>query len=279
MQISEKSIVKYRVFQQSVEDLWQAWTTHSGLKTFFGVDNHVELKPNGAYEIYFMMDNPPGQRGSETCKVLSFIPKSMLSFTWNAPPQFEKMRKSDHKTWVVVEFKPYAEHSTGITLTHLGWLEGEEWNQVYDYFNSAWDEVLHALSKKDAPKPSTQKVMSLGGVFFKSKNPKELMHWYRDNLGINSDDYGMNFEWRFKDNPELQGSTLWSPFASETDYFLPSTKEFMLNFRVANIHALVEELRSKGIVIHHDIVHNDYGYFAHILDPDGTKIELWSPPV
>ena len=122
------------------------WTTHEGLLTFFGADNNVELIPGGAFEIYFLVDNPYGLRGSEGCKVLSFMTQKMLSFSWNAPPQFQQIRSGEYKTWVVVEFEQVSEGETKVTLTHLGWPQGKQWDKVYDYFTEAWDVVLERLN-------------------------------------------------------------------------------------------------------------------------------------
>jgi hypothetical protein len=110
------------------------------------------LTPNGAFEIYFLLSKPVGQKGSEDCKVLSFLPKKYFSFSWNAPPQFDELRKSAYKTWVVVEFESISSEQTEIVVTHLGWSENEKWNPVFDYFNSAWDFVLNSLAKNDKGK-------------------------------------------------------------------------------------------------------------------------------
>jgi uncharacterized protein YndB with AHSA1/START domain len=147
MQLSTKQINKLKIINQSLDNTWWCWTTHDGLKTFFGVDNKIELVPNGHFEIYFLMNNPEGLRGSETCKVLSFLPKKYFSFSWNAPPNFDDVRNAEHKTWVVIEFKEIAVNQTEIKLTHLGWPENEKWNEVFDYFNKAWEVVLDRLIK------------------------------------------------------------------------------------------------------------------------------------
>ncbi len=142
MKISNRKIVKTVTVFSEVESVWQKWTTHEGLLTFFGEDNRIELTPGGPYEIFFDMESPIGLRGSEGCKVLSFIPNKMISFTWNAPPKFANARGSDYHTWVVVEFEPVCENFTKITLTHMGWPEEEAWDGVYIYFDEAWDKVL-----------------------------------------------------------------------------------------------------------------------------------------
>ncbi len=152
MELSTKQITKTKTINQPLDSVWWRWTTHEGLKTFFGTDNKIELVPNGAFEIYFLLDNPIGQRGSEDCKVLSLLPKRYFSFSWNAPPQFKDVRNSSYKTWVVVEFKAISSEQTEIVLSHLGWPQDETWNPVFDYFNNAWDFVLNSLAKNDKSK-------------------------------------------------------------------------------------------------------------------------------
>ena len=93
------------------------------------------------------MDKPEGLRGSEGCKIISYLPKKMLSFTWNAPPQYPEIRNHEHKTWVVVTFDSVEENKTKVGLHHMGWLNGEQWDEVYNYFNSAWTTVLDWLEK------------------------------------------------------------------------------------------------------------------------------------
>lgn len=122
-----------------------------------------------------------------------------------------------------------------------------------------------------------KRVTGLGGIFFKSENPKEQNQWYAKHLGLPTSDYGTTFEWREKDNAETIGQTLWTPFKADTKYFEPSTKEFMVNFRVENLEWLLETLRAEGVTILGEMQVYDYGKFAHILDPEGNKIELWEP--
>lgn len=145
--MNDKVIQKTRIVGCPVDTVWWKWTTHEGLKTFFGPDNKVGLSIGGPYEIYFLPDNPYGQKGGEGNKVLSYLPKSMLSFTWNAPPKYPEVRNHEHKTWVVVEFSPLNNNRTEVRLSHLGWLYGEQWDAVYDYFDSAWDTVLQWLDQ------------------------------------------------------------------------------------------------------------------------------------
>ena len=147
MKFSNRAIEKTRIVNQSITDSWTKWTTHNGLISFFGKDNKIELKIGGVFEIYFLLRNPIGLQGSEGCKILSFLPNRMLSFSWNAPPKFKEVRESDHKTWVVIEFREIGEQKTEIKLTHLGWIDGIQWNEVFEYFENAWDSVLNDLEE------------------------------------------------------------------------------------------------------------------------------------
>ena len=120
-----------------------------------------------------------------------------------------------------------------------------------------------------------KRVTGLGGFFFKTKNPDETKKWYKDHLGLPVDDYGCTFWW--KDTKGNDCSTQWSPFKEDTDYFSPSTKQFMMNFRVENLHDLLATLKEEGVTIVGQVEENDYGKFGWILDLEGNKIELWEP--
>jgi predicted enzyme related to lactoylglutathione lyase len=122
-----------------------------------------------------------------------------------------------------------------------------------------------------------KKVTGIGGIFFKSKDPKKLKEWYKTHLGLDTNDYGANFEWREDADPTKQGSTAWSPFAETTKYFDPSTKDFMINYRVENLDALVGELKKEGVTIVDNIEDSDFGKFVHIIDGEGNKVQLWEP--
>lgn len=122
-----------------------------------------------------------------------------------------------------------------------------------------------------------KKVTGIGGVFFKCKDPEKVRDWYKTHLGMDTNAYGANFEWRQLDQPDKTGSTQWSPFADDSKYFEPSTKEFMINYRVENLEALIDELKKDGVTVLDAITSYDYGKFVHILDLEGNKIQLWEP--
>ena len=118
-------------------------------------------------------------------------------------------------------------------------------------------------------------VRGIGGIFFKCHNPEKIKAWYTKHLGLKTNEYGSLFEFRKSDQPEKKGYLQWSPFSNDTDYFQPSEKEFMINYRVQNIEGLVKKLKSEGVEVLDDIASYDYGKFVHIMDPEGNKIELW----
>ena len=122
-----------------------------------------------------------------------------------------------------------------------------------------------------------KKVTGIGGIFFKCKDPLKMKEWYNKNLGLRTDEYGTSFEWRQAENPEKRGFTQWSPFPDSTKYIEPSVKEFMINYRVENIEALVDELKKDGVNVLDEIESFEYGKFVHIMDIEGNKIELWEP--
>lgn len=123
----------------------------------------------------------------------------------------------------------------------------------------------------------TKRVTGIGGIFFKCKDPKAMKHWYREHLGLQTDEYGTNFEWRQADNPDKKGFSQWSTMSESTKHMEPSKKDFMINYRVENLEWLVEQLRAEGVTICDEIEAFEYGKFVHILDPEGNKIELWEP--
>jgi predicted enzyme related to lactoylglutathione lyase len=132
-------------------------------------------------------------------------------------------------------------------------------------------------TKNGDSQPSIKKVTGIGGIFFKCRDPKKIREWYKTNLGLNTNEYGAVFEWRQGADTAKKGFTQWSPFNEKTRYFEPSTKDFMINYRVENLEALIEQLKKNGVTIVDTIETVEYGKFAHIMDIEGNKIELWEP--
>lgn len=123
-----------------------------------------------------------------------------------------------------------------------------------------------------------KRVTGLGGIFFKSPDPKKLKEWYRDHLGFQITEWGATFVWGDLDkNKKTQSRTEWSPFKSDTDYYAPSTLPYMINYRVHDLEALMEQLKKENVEAVGEIQIYDYGKFGWIMDPKKRKIELWEP--
>lgn len=141
-------------------------------------------------------------------------------------------------------------------------------------FCIGWISGTNVSRKKEQ---KMKRVTSIGGIFFKCKNPAAIRDWYAKHLGLKTDQYGTNFEWRQADAGTKKGFTQWGPFNQSTRYFEPSSKDFMINYRVENLTLLVEELKKEGVTLIDTIQTFEYGKFIHLLDIEGNKIELWEP--
>lgn len=135
-----KPIKLSALIQAPLSDVWQAWTTEDGARTFFAPECRIEYRVGGAYEMYFDLNAPAGQRGGEGCQILALEELSLLSFTWNAPPEFPSVRFQ--RTHVMVYFTSMEKNQTGITLIHDGWGKGEDWQKTREYFVHAWGKVV-----------------------------------------------------------------------------------------------------------------------------------------
>ena len=124
-----------------------------------------------------------------------------------------------------------------------------------------------------------KRVTGIGGVFFKSPDPKRLAEWYRVHLGFNVEAWGgVAFQWYGPENPTGTGTTIWSPFKQDTDGFAPSSAPFMINYRVDDLDGLLAALRAEGCEVLDKVDDSEYGKFGWVIDPDGNKLELWQPP-
>jgi predicted enzyme related to lactoylglutathione lyase len=124
-----------------------------------------------------------------------------------------------------------------------------------------------------------KRVTGLGGVFFKAENPKALAEWYERHLGLKLEaNTFVTFRWRDGQTDERPGSTVWAVFDRNSTYFEPSKKDFMLNYRVENLDALLAELANEGVAIDPRRENSVFGRFAWIMDPEDNRIELWEPP-
>ncbi len=132
-------------------------------------------------------------------------------------------------------------------------------------------------SDSDNMNELTPKVTGIGGIFFLTENPQKTREWYAENLGLEVNEWGSSFEFRNANRPQEINYLQWSPFKNGSEYFDPSKKEFMINYRVQNIEGLVSKLESNGVTIVDKIETFEYGKFVHIMDEDGNKLELWEP--
>lgn len=124
-----------------------------------------------------------------------------------------------------------------------------------------------------------KRVTGIGGVFFKARDRQSLGDWYRRHLGIDVADWGgAAFRWNGPDNPTGVGTTVWSLFKQDSDYFGPADSRFMINYRVEDLHALLAALRAEGCAVDDKVDESEYGKFGWVFDPEGNKIELWQPP-
>ncbi len=116
-----------------------------------------------------------------------------------------------------------------------------------------------------------ERVLGIGGVFFRSRDPEALGAWYREHLGLPVEEgpYAMF---------QAEGQTLWSPFPADTDYFGPGGKQFLLNFRVADLDAMLDQLRAAGVDVDDRVEDSEHGRFGWFADPEGNRVELWQPP-
>ena len=139
--INEKITVK-----ANVDDVWKAWTTTEGIKSFFAPDGKVELRIDGPFETYMNPFARIRMKGADFMRILAFQEKKMLSFTWNAPPHLPEARKQ--RTVVIVRLISRGDAITDVTLHHVGWGDGGEWDKAHDYFAKAWPNVLKNLQKR-----------------------------------------------------------------------------------------------------------------------------------
>jgi len=124
-----------------------------------------------------------------------------------------------------------------------------------------------------------KRVTGIGGVFFKARDPVALREWYRKHLGIDVQEWGgAAFRWTDADGNPTAGTTIWTVAEATGNYFAPSSSAFMINYRVADLHALVQALREEGCNVLEKTEESEYGKFGWVIDPEGNKVELWEPP-
>lgn len=121
-----------------------------------------------------------------------------------------------------------------------------------------------------------QKVTGIGGIFFKARDPKSLAAWYREHLGVPVEE-GQTYATFTAGGSEAKEQTIWSTFPEDTKYIAPSSAPFMINFRVADLDAMLEQLRAAGVEVDNRVEEYEYGRFGWARDPEGNRFELWEP--
>ncbi len=116
-----------------------------------------------------------------------------------------------------------------------------------------------------------ERVDGIGGVFFRARDPDGLRAWYAEHLGIDMEEYGTTFT--AKDGDQ----TVWAPFAADTEYFGSAAQQLMVNFRVRDLDAMLDQLRSAGVRVDEHVHEIEYGRFGWAVDPEGNRFELWEP--
>ena len=149
----ERAIDTDVLIDASVDRVWEAWTTRAGIIGFFAPDAEIDARVDGAFHIFIDPYGAPGEKGADTMRYLALQPKTMLSFTWNAPPSLAQVRQQ--RTVVILRFEPRGKQ-TRLTLHQVGWgagdgVDGQEWDATFKYFDRAWDKVLGNLQTRLAP--------------------------------------------------------------------------------------------------------------------------------
>jgi predicted enzyme related to lactoylglutathione lyase len=121
------------------------------------------------------------------------------------------------------------------------------------------------------------KITGIGGVFFKTQNPKELAEWYKTNLGLELESWGGSIIKWPNDVSEDKGLTVWSVAPSDTKWFEPSASSFMINYRIDNMEDMLVQLKAGSVEVIQGPEYHENGVFTWIMDPAGNKLELWEP--
>lgn len=123
-----------------------------------------------------------------------------------------------------------------------------------------------------------KRVTGIGGIFFKAKDAASLQAWYKRHLGIDVQPWGASFTWTDAAGKPVAGTTAWLIDPQESNHFAPSSASFMVNYRVADLHALLKVLKQEGCNVLAKVDESEYGKFGWVMDPEGNKVELWQPP-
>jgi phosphoglycerate dehydrogenase-like enzyme/predicted enzyme related to lactoylglutathione lyase len=167
----------------------------------------------------------------------------------------------------------YLKKADNVLLTpHVGGWTFESHEKLAQTIVNKIEQLYNGNAKETIQE---KRVTGIGGFFFKTQNPSLLKEWYKKHLDLPIDDYGCTFWWKNQNGDDC--STQWSPFREDTNYFEPSKKEFMQNFRVHDLEGLLKKLSEENVTILGEMETYEYGKFGWVLDLEGNKIELWEP--
>ncbi len=236
-----------------------------GLRAWYGEQLGLEAHPGGGVRFGW---REPG--GRPAWSVLGPFPESTDYFDPSPKPYMISYRVSDLDA--LLERLRAASEAVDDEVHEgddgrFGWVLDPEGGRV-----ELWEPAVPA----DEAPVHRGPVTGLGGLFFKSEDPAALKRWYAERLGVVAGNDGyVGFRWEERDG--TPGFTAWEAFPADTDYFDPSEKPFMIDFRVRGLDAALERLRDSGVWVDPKVERYDYGSFGWILDPEGTRLELWEP--
>lgn len=244
--------------------------------------NLIEIKSNKNYEIV----NLDEQEKYNEIGYISYENnvKSLVYRQFNSGGNFEtfslKNLLSNDSTFVFEIDTMFPRKIDGIDMFIIR-KNGFDKISIEKVFQNKNGDSIHdinILTFKTSSKSNLEpKATGIGGIFFFSASPSNLRNWYKTNLGLEVNEWGSTFEFRNANDPDEINYLQWSPFKNGSKYFEPSKKEFMINYRVQNIEALVIKLKANGATVVDEIESFDYGKFVHVLDSEGNKLELWEP--
>ena len=142
----ERAITKEVVVPAGIEAVWSAWTSKAGIESFMAPEAEIDARSGGAFHVHFDPFGQSGMKGADEMRYMALQKPTLLSFDWNAPPQLAQARQQ--RTFVIVRLKEIDAGTTRVSLTHIGWGDGGEWEQTYVYFDRAWGSVLDSLKKR-----------------------------------------------------------------------------------------------------------------------------------
>jgi uncharacterized protein YndB with AHSA1/START domain len=150
--VSKRTLELDTVVQATLGEVWEAWSTNGGVRSFLSPDSRIEITVGGPYELIFYPEAPEGERGTEGCRLLSYLPEQMISFEWRPPPSFPKLRKK--KTRIILKMDPHPSGGVSVSLVQAGLGSGKRWDALYNYLDREWDRVLDRLNRRFTDGPA-----------------------------------------------------------------------------------------------------------------------------